>query len=368
MSAHLRRRGKYFYIIDGPYMRSTKSSVKRYAEAELKRYNDGHYSVGRIPTVQERYTEWIEEVSLTARRSRIRDYKQAFAAYVLPRFKHTPITEIDTGAVIDFKNALIRSGKKEKWVRNIVDCSFRAFFRDSRAKVKAIQGRDPFIDVTWERIEYDPPEPFTAEERDQILMHFGEHEPWYYPFVRFQFDTGARPSEAVALTWGDLNPGTLTVRINKSRHLGSEGIPKTPKSRRTIIVSAGLMELLQASRLPIWNDSDKVFHNKKGTALTSDYFRKDYWTPFLEALKVRKLKLYATRHTFITERVKAGENLLAIAQYAGTSLAMIQSNYCGSLGLQTKIEQAGGVRVADTNFINAVGVASPTGFEPVLSA
>jgi hypothetical protein len=40
----------------------------------------------------------------------------------------------------------------------------------------------------------------------------------------------------------------------------------------------------------------------KGTALTTDYFRKDYWTPALETLGIRTLKLYATRHTFIKER------------------------------------------------------------------
>ena len=47
---------------------------------------------------------------------------------------------------------------------------------------------------------------------------------------------------------------------------------------------------------------------------------------------------------------------------------MIQSNYCGPIALKTKTEQATGVNVADANFINALGIASPTGFEPVLSA
>jgi len=368
MPAHLRKRGAYWYIIDGPYMKSCKTTRRGYAEAELRRYNEGHYGVGRVPTVEERYEVWIKEVESTARRSRIRDYKQAFAAYILPRFKHARLTDIDTDKLIDFKLALLKRGLKEKWVRNIIDSSFRAFYRDARAKVKAIQGRDPFIDVKWERMEYDPPEPFTAEERDRILMHFGEHEPWYYPFVRFQFETGCRPSESVALEWADLDPVALTVRINKSRHLGSEGLPKTPKSRRTIKISAALMSLLQALRLPIWKDSDKVFHNKKGTPLTTDYFRKDYWTPALEALRIRTLKLYATRHTAITERVRAGENPFALAQYFGTSVAMIQQNYCGPIGLQTKIEHSTSVSAADSNFINTLGVASPTGFEPVLPA
>jgi integrase len=44
-------------------------------------------------------------------------------------------------------------------------------------------------------------------------------------------------------------------------------------------------------------------------------------------------KFYATRHTFITEMVKAGKNLKAVADYCGTSVAMIEAGYCGVLSL-----------------------------------
>ncbi len=34
------------------------------------------------------------------------------------------------------------------------------------------------------------------------------------------------------------------------------------------------------------------------------------------------------------DAIKRGENPLAVAQYGGTSLAMIQADYCGTLGLR----------------------------------
>ena len=59
--------------------------------------------------------------------------------------------------------------------------------------------------------------------------------------------------------------------------------------------------------------------------------------------------------------MKAGLNLKAIAQYVGTSVTMIEDNYCGNLELDPIIFQ----RVSG----NCVDIlASPTGFEPVLSA
>ena len=44
-------------------------------------------------------------------------------------------------------------------------------------------------------------------------------------------------------------------------------------------------------------------------------------------------KFYATRHTFITEQVKAGKNIKAIADYCGTSLQMIEPDYCARVDL-----------------------------------
>jgi integrase len=57
------------------------------------------------------------------------------------------------------------------------------------------------------------------------------------------------------------------------------------------------------------------------------------WAAALKALGIKHRKFYATRHTFITEAIKRGENILAVAQYCGTSVAMIQKDYCGPLGL-----------------------------------
>ena len=62
-----------------------------------------------------------------------------------------------------------------------------------------------------------------------------------------------------------------------------------------------------------------------------------YWAPCLETLEIRHRKFYATRHTFITEAIKRGENPLAVAQYCGTSVAMIQADYCGTLSLNRSV-------------------------------
>jgi integrase len=88
------------------------------------------------------------------------------------------------------------------------------------------------------------------------------------------------------------------------------------------------MDLIQALRHPWSKETDKVFTNKFGEPIVADHFRKDYWDRILKAVGVGKRKFYATRHTFITHCVEAGYSLKEIADYAGTSVAMIEQSYC----------------------------------------
>ena len=365
MAAHLIRRadcGGTFYLVDGELTRSLKTKVKRYAEALLRQYTDGKYNLHAAPTVGAYYAIWIErKVEPLFRRSKIRDYKQAFKKHILPRFEHTSLIEIKTGDLAEFQVALIKTGIKVKSARNVIDANFRAMYRDARAEVEALAGKDPFLDLRWPKVRRDPPEPFTPEEQKKILDYFAEREPFYYAFVRFQFDTGARPSESTAITWADLNATARTVRIHKSRHLGVDSDTKTTKSRRSIILTQELTDLLQCLRHPWQKDSDKVFTTKTGTPINAGQWTKDYWQRVLDGLQIPRRKFYATRHSFITSMVKAGANLKAIGDYAGTSAQMIEENYCGELQLDPTIFQ----RSAANPLKN---LASPTGFEPVLSA
>jgi hypothetical protein len=53
--------------------------------------------------------------------------------------------------------------------------------------------------------------------------------------------------------------------------------------------------------------------NKHGDPVNPTSFRLDYWDRILDALKIRKRKFYATRHTLITEMVRKNINLKDIA-------------------------------------------------------
>jgi hypothetical protein len=86
---------------------------------------------------------------------------------------------------------------------------------------------------------------------------------------------------------------------------------------------------------------------------------------------VREMDFYCTRHTFITEMVAKDVSLKKIADYFGTSVAMIEQHYCAKAELDPdNMENGCEARqvFAKSSANTANTMASPTGFEPVLSA
>jgi len=350
-----------WYLVDGAVTKSLKTNKKGIAQYLLKQYTKGKYGLTPTPTVGEFYERWIgTKIEPLFRRSLIRSYRQHFTAYILPTFKSVCLAGVGNRNLTDFRVELLRRALGVKTCRNIIDGSFRALYRDARADIDELKGRDPFLDIQWPVAERDKPDPFLPEERDNILALFREREPFYYPWVLLAFMTGIRPSEASALLVNDLNVETCELSITKTRHLGAINQTKTGKSKRKIRVPLELIETLLT--VPSFTmGTESLFLNKFGDPLGANDWADYYWARTLKALGIRWRKFYATRHTFITEAVKRGENLKAVADYCGTSVAMIEQDYCGTLEMASvdlTVFKPQSAKSLETMMV-------PTGYHPV---
>ncbi len=336
MAAHIKQRkdrGSTWYLVDGPVIRSLHTTKKGLAQHQLEQYIKGKYGLFPTPTVGEFYKRWIgKKIEPLFRRSLIRAYRQHFNKYILATFKSIRLAGIGTRELTSFQVALLSGGLSVKTCRNIIDGSFRALYRDARIEIEELSGRDPFMDIRWPVVAREKPDPFLPEERDKILDFFREGDPFYFPWVLLAFMAGTRPSEASALQVDDLDVETCKLSITKTRHLGVGNQPKTGKSRRTIRLSREITESLLT--LPSFSlGAESLFLNKYGGPLDANRWAENYWPRTLKDLEIRPRKFYACRHTFITEAVKRGEVLKAIADYVGTSSQMIDDHYCGTLEL-----------------------------------
>jgi len=367
LAAHIKQRkdrGSIWYLVDGDLIKSLETNKKGIAQYLLEQHIKGKYGLTPTPTVGEFYERWIgTKIEPLFRRSLIRKYRQHFNAYILPKFKNVRLAGIGTRELNEFRINLLRRGLRVKTCRNIIDGSFRAIYRDARAEIDELQGKDPFIDIKWPVVEREKPDPFLPEERDKILKFFREKEPFYFPWVLLAFTTALRPSEASGLLVSDVKAETLEISITKTRHLGAGNQTKTGRSKRTIRVTSELMESLLTLTSFVMG-TEELFINKLSGPLDANQWAKDYWPRTLKGLGIRPRKFYACRHTFITEQVKRGEVLKAIGDYVGTSVQMIDDHYCGPLELT--LENQTVFKPQPSKSLNLL--ASPRGFEPLLPA
>jgi len=342
-------------------------------------------------TVGEYFLLWIESKKPPAVRKGLeRDYREHFKRYILPQFEAVNLMDVSPRKLLDFRTCLTDGrGLKMKSARTIIDATFRAMMRDAR-KIDHLIDTDPFAALDWPRLPVSKPDPFTEEERDNIIHYFSEKNRFYSPFVYLLFWTGMRPSEVLALRWEDIDLKHGFLSISKSRYLGVENNPKTPGSEREIRLLPGVLDVLRAIKplhVPV---NEHVFKNQEGKPINFHTWRAKDWYRTLRATGIRERKPYTTRHTFISVGLSNGVNIKWLAEYCGTSVAMIEKHYGKYIGgnvdeqferllgaktetlTETRAIVAGtdGEEVAETSreerwWAHLDSNQGPTGYEPV---
>ncbi len=279
-------------------------------------------------TVGEYYTQWIaRKVPPVVRAGLARDYKEHYTRYIAAKFENVALVDVKPPILEEFRAYLLNErGLSIKSCRNVIDASFRAMMRDAR-KVDYLIERDPFEALTWPRVHTLKPDPFTEAERDKVIAQFTRKSPFYVPFVYTLLYTGMRPSEALALRWGDVDLTRGFISISKSRYMSDEGSPKTAGSHREITLLPGVVEALKRIKPLRVTEDSYVFVNQDGEPLNFHTWRGGIWYRVLRGAGVKERRPYCCRHTFISVGLSNGVNIKWLAEYCGTSVAMIEKHY-----------------------------------------
>jgi hypothetical protein len=107
---------------------------------------------------------------------------------------------------------------------------------------------------------------------------------------------------------------------------------KPPIFTRARRLLAGVTDALKASK-PLHLEPDAhIFRNRDGEPLNFHTWRAKDWYRALRATGIRERKPYSTRHTFISVGLSNGVNIKWLAEYCGTSVAMIAKHYGKYIG------------------------------------
>ena len=292
-------------------------------------------------TIGEYYGTWIErKLPPLVRPSRARDYRNHFRTYILPSLAEAELAGFSLEHLEDLRLRLhAKQGLGLKTVRNVIDGSLRAMFRDARKA--GLEVAFPFGDLEWPRRIVPGPDPFSEEERDRLLEYFlharrriGRHQgryqtkPYfpYYAFLFTLFYTGMRPSEAVALRVKsiDLTGGTLVVE--RSRSLGAEAAPKTAAAARVVRLTPRNIQALGRLIEPRAEPDDYVFKNTLGEPIDQRSFY-NLFRSAQRALGLRLRDLYATKDTYVSTALTRNVNLAWLSEQTGVADATLRRHY-----------------------------------------
>jgi len=168
--------------------------------------------------------------------------------------------------------------------------------------------------------------PFTENELENILSSAARHEQEYYPLVLFLARTGARPGEALALRWTDLDFTNRKALIERAVSSGKLSTTKTG-TVRTIDLTRDLTTVLTVAyttrerqtlkkkwgEVPEW-----VFVNKAGKPMDYSQLRKSFARTMKKA-EVSGHRLYDLRHSVASHLLSNEAPITYVAAQLGHS-------------------------------------------------
>jgi integrase len=224
------------------------------------------------------------------------------------------------------------------------------------------------VEVEWHEIQdeqklEDDKRSFTKEEREIIIKAFygskRKGERTLAPLIEFYFLTGCRTSEALALTWKDVDFERNLIRFSKSLGVSTRKVKDTKTKEIRLFYfddNSRLRELLLEIKAKAIDSNDLIFPNSKGkyrkigtiseywlgysvSTTLADGIEKTYYYPGVVTRLVEQglissyLPQYHTRHTYITLTARANSHnnnaLLYIASSCGNSVDVILRHYLG---------------------------------------
>jgi integrase len=197
---------------------------------------------------------------------------------------------------------------------------------------------NPTKSIQFAKVAEPEPDPLDRDEVEAVIRDMASH---YHPQIANYFEgalwLGWRPSEGIALPWGNLDRRKGVLRISGARVRGVEKVTKTNRSR-DVELDERALAIFERQRAHTHMKGDRIFTNPvtgENWWDTADLVKK-YWRPSLKRLGIRDRDARQTRHTCATMLLMAGCNPAWCATQLGHSVEMFLRVYARWLSSSDK--------------------------------
>jgi integrase len=240
---------------------------------------------------------------------------------------HIPNVPIKNIVHSDIKAALKKGTWKSIKSRNNQLSIIRSVF--NLAVIDRQLKENPCVGLKYIDVQAPIPDPFSLAEVRRILRSVAEHyNVQVANYLQFQFFSGLRTSEAIALTWSNVDLDKREILVDVVNVYDEEqNSTKTTTYRIVKLPAEALAALISQKRYT--QNSSKVFHDPYYNEpwLYHRITRAAFWTTTLKRLGIRHRRTYNTRHTYATIGLMAGVNPAFMARQLGHSLDMFFKVY-----------------------------------------
>ncbi len=265
------------------------------------------------------FTEiYLQDMTHRLRASTVRGKRYVIEKKILPWFGHLPISRIRPCDVRSWEAALLQNGRAEghpysptylKTIYNQLNAIFNYAVKYYELRENPCRKAGSIGSGQAGEMQF-----WTLAEYRQFLQALPSDAPTTLGFQTLYF-TGMRVGELLALTRGDLDLTTRTLRINKSCQRSRKGDiitpPKTVRGNRTISLPSFLADLLgrYADTLPPGDDTLLFPFHKY--ALVSELEN------VCNRLRLKRIRLHDLRHSHASLLIELGFTPLLIAERLG---------------------------------------------------
>lgn len=244
--------GKRKYKTKGGFY--TKKEAKLAADEVEKKINNPNFLDNENITFGEVYERWIANYKLTVKESSFHIVELQYKSRILPILGNKKINQITTIECQDLINYWYSIPLK--YYKVLFNSITRIF---KYAKQLKIVTDDPTSSVIIPKAsrQFDTLEHsrnyYTRDELRKFLEYSEKHEKYkFYVLFRLLAFSGMRKSEALALTWNDIDFDKSQITINKtliSTPKVEVSTPKTKNSNRIVFIDKKTLSVLKEWRL-----------------------------------------------------------------------------------------------------------------------
>lgn len=289
--------------------------------------------------------EWLDSLS-DLKESTVEQYKRILDIYVRPKLGNLMLTKVEASDVQALYKGMAEAGLSRGTVafaHTLLKSSFKLAMRRRKIAFNPMDGVDSPAGKRMNE-ERDERRSGQVMTNDQVAKFFdAANLTRYGTILTLAFHTGCRPGELLGLKWEDLDSSARTLKIcrgikwRKGKGKGENewylDTPKTAHSRRVLLLTDNLVDLLGAHRKRqleermkagrIWQNHDFIFANEIGQPYSQAKLLYNFKMILKAADLPHNFTPYSARHTSATMLMARGINPKTVSQRLGHSDVVI---------------------------------------------